>query len=265
MSGLVNSNTPVFDTICDATERIIPHFYIMGFEFQPGTFELGAQVQIPDYLTATDFVTFGQTIAQGFGPLIDINSFSSGLKKLKIGIVLTALRNYATYPNSDQDFSYSAIYTPVTLFNKERPITQGQAVGEYNRNRFDIPKLTNQIFGLASFSIAALPTDCTSIDVNVEIIDLYTIIVQTDNIDELKDVFIAADFFTLNTNDLCGVTGPTTEMVQIAKKTYTTLPDLENNEQNIQQISSNPMQWYLEGHDLTNGSQLITFNISLDF
>lgn len=148
---------------------------------------------------------------------------------MKIGIVLTTLRDFANYPNPTQDFSYSAIYTPVTLFNAERPITQGLVAGEYNRNRYEIAKATNQIFGLASFSIDALPADCTSIDVNIQIIDLYTIIVQTDNIDQLKNVFIAADSFTLNTNDLCGVTGPTTEMVNINKKTYVTLPDLIDN------------------------------------
>ena len=184
---------------------------------------------------------------------------------MKVGIVLTTLRNYASYPNTDQDFSYSSLYTAVTLFNVNRPMVRGTTVGTYNRNRYEIPKLTNQIYGLASFSIDKLSTNCTSVDVNVEVKDLYSIIVQTDNIDQLKNVFIAADFFTKNTNDLCGVTSPATEMVDIKTKHYITVPDLVELKQNIKQTATTPMTWELTGFTVANGSQLITYNVTLDF
>lgn len=54
-----------------------------------------------------------------------------GVRKLKVGFVLTTLRNYANYPNQLQTFGYSGIYMPVQMENVDRPITQG-ASGQYN-------------------------------------------------------------------------------------------------------------------------------------
>lgn len=187
-----NTNAPAFDTICPNADRIVPHYYIMGFEFLPGTFEVGASAQIPNYLDGENVLGsqadpgFGAGGAENFGPLVELTQFSDGLKKLKVGIVLTTLRNYALYEdNNNQEFSYSGIYMPINLYNAERPVVQGQLAGEYNLDRYSIPKLTYKFYGLSSFSIDALDADCTSLDINVELRDLYTIIVQTDNIDEL--------------------------------------------------------------------------------
>lgn len=55
----------------------------------------------------------------------------SGVKKLKVGFVLTTLRNFASYPNQLQAFGYSGIYMPVQMENVDRPITQG-VIGQYN-------------------------------------------------------------------------------------------------------------------------------------
>lgn len=41
LGRLPNNNAPVFDYICDnaaANDKIIPHFYIMGIKFIPGTY-----------------------------------------------------------------------------------------------------------------------------------------------------------------------------------------------------------------------------------
>lgn len=99
------------------------------------------------------------------------------------------------------------------------------------------------MYGLSSFTLGK--TDkCSSIDVNVQVKDLYTAIVQTDNTDALKDVIISADFFTKNNANICSGSGsPSRQMVEITKKTVSTVPDLKDNQQNIEQINNNPLVW----------------------
>ncbi len=108
---LPTSNSPIFDINCDGTaanDRIIPHFYIMGLKFIPGTYELAASATIANYYTsATPTAQFGTTKATGFGPLIQLNSYGGALAKVKVGIVLTILKNFAAYPNTLQTFQYS--------------------------------------------------------------------------------------------------------------------------------------------------------------
>jgi hypothetical protein len=112
LGKLPSSNSPVFDTNCDGTaanDRIIPHFYIMGVKFVPGTLELAASALIDNYyLTTTPVAQFGTTTVTGFGPLIRLNSFGGALKRVKVGIVLTTIKNLAVaYPNTLQNFQYS--------------------------------------------------------------------------------------------------------------------------------------------------------------
>jgi hypothetical protein len=109
---LPNNNSPVYDYICDGTainDKIIPHFYIMGIKFIPGTYELAASAIIDNYYLSTQpTAQFGTTTITGFGPLVRLNSFGGSLMKVKVGIVLTIVKNLFTgYPNTLQTFQYS--------------------------------------------------------------------------------------------------------------------------------------------------------------
>lgn len=67
-----SSSSAKFDSNCPVADRIIPHYYIMGFQFAPGTQTLGAMAKINSYLT-TDYIqnaVFGTSEAQGWGPLV---------------------------------------------------------------------------------------------------------------------------------------------------------------------------------------------------
>lgn len=63
-------------------------------------------------------------------------------------------------------------------------------------------KTTYSIYGLSSFTLAP-SAKCVAIDVDVEIKDLYTVIVKTDNPDELDNVFVSGDFYSKNSLNLC--------------------------------------------------------------
>lgn len=241
---LPNNNAPVFDYVCDgaaSNDRIIPHYYIMGIKFTPGTYELAASALIPNYYTtSTPYAQFGITVASGFGPLVSLNTFGGAIKRIKIGIVLTILKNLATnYPNSLQIFSYSEIYTTETLYNQKDALAQGFLASSANKYKFEISSIAYRIFGFSSFALTKLPTTSTAINIDVEIPDLYTLYVDTDNTDYLSDVNIASDMYTLNQNTLCGgSTQPALEMQNIGQLIYNTVPDLLVNQQNIQQTSS---------------------------
>lgn len=65
-----------FDISCPSsggvTDAIIPHYYIMGFQFAPGTYTLGAMAKINNYLSSISVspAVFGTSDAQGWGPLV---------------------------------------------------------------------------------------------------------------------------------------------------------------------------------------------------
>lgn len=45
-----NPSNPKFDILCTLpNDLIIPHYYIMGFEFASSTYTIGASVKLPDY------------------------------------------------------------------------------------------------------------------------------------------------------------------------------------------------------------------------
>lgn len=94
LSLSASTSTSKFDRDCvDASDRIIPHYYIMGFQFRPSTATLGARAKIPNYNTlGTNAVQFGSTNATGWGPLVALDTFGGALRKLKVAFVLTTIR-----------------------------------------------------------------------------------------------------------------------------------------------------------------------------
>lgn len=63
-------------------------------------------------------------------------------------------------------------------------------------------KTTYALYGLSSFTLAP-SAKCVAIDVDVEIKDLYTVMVKTDNPDQLDNVFVSGDFYSKNSLNLC--------------------------------------------------------------
>lgn len=154
---------------------------------------------------------------------------------------------------------------PIDIKNIYRPIVQGTLPSEYNKERFDLAKLTYGIYGLASFSISP-SASCVAIDVDVEIKDLYNVIVRTDNTDALNDVFVAADFFSRTSLNLCSASSsPSRTMNQITSRTYLTVPDLAIESQDIALTKNDPAEFTLTGKSIVGGSTTITYNISSNY
>ncbi len=107
-----------------------------------------------------------------------------------------------------------------------------------------------------------LPATSTVIDMNVNIPDLYSLYINTDNTDYLSNVVVSSDMYVLNDGSLCGgSTQPSLDMVNIVQKIYKSIPDLTPGQQNIQQSANSPLTWGLTGSSYTNASDLITFSI----
>ena len=115
----------------------------MGFKYNStgdSVFEFRASIIGGDGSTTNenDFqAVIGPAITPN-GPKFTIDSFSNQLKKIKIGYVLTVLRDYNTYPTQSlnpQTFKYSGIFMPVTTFNSNMAILNSSL---YNRNHFDL-------------------------------------------------------------------------------------------------------------------------------
>ncbi len=135
LSAAASTSTAKFDQICPNTDLMIPHYYIMGFQFSPSSVTLAAKAQIPNYLTNANVkAIFGSTDATGYGPIVRIDTFGGALKKLKVAIVLTTIRDSSNYPNTIQGFGYSGIYMPIDITNIWRPVVFGEpSTGAYNR------------------------------------------------------------------------------------------------------------------------------------
>ena len=88
LSGLPNSNSPKFDVNCPVADKMIPHYYIMGFRFAPSaTYTLAASATIPNYLSGTGTLQsaqFGTSQVQGFGPLMQLSQYGGALQKIKV-------------------------------------------------------------------------------------------------------------------------------------------------------------------------------------
>jgi hypothetical protein len=101
---------------------------------------------------------------------------------------------------------------------------------------------------------------------NINIPDLYTLYVQTDNTDYLSNVVVSSDMYVKNSGSLCGgSTQPSINMVNVAQKIYKTIPDLAPQQQNIQQNLNTPMTFQLSASPVTNGSDLVTFSVQVDY
>ena len=270
LSLATSTSTAKFDTRCpDPTTKniIVPHYYIMGFQYSPSTATLGAKAQIPNYfIKTTQDVAWGSSDATGWGPIVKIDTFGGALKKLKVAFVLTVIREFATYPNAIQSFSYSGVYMAIDISNIWRPIVFGDS-NQYNRERYNMAKLSYGIYGLASFKLSPATT-CVAIDLDVEIKDINTAIFRTDNTDSLTDVVIAGDFFSGSNLNVCGSgvgTTPSRTMNQITTKIYKTIPDFSFDGQDIQFTSNNPTTFKLKGTSLNSGSSTISYNITLNY
>jgi|JI61114C2RNA_FD_contig_21_3006234_length_1005_multi_6_in_0_out_0_2 hypothetical protein len=81
----------------------------MGVKFVPGSYELAASAIIANYYSSNQpTAQFGTTKTTGFGPLVQLNSYGGSLMRVKVGIVLTVVKNLFTgYPNTLQSFQYS--------------------------------------------------------------------------------------------------------------------------------------------------------------
>ena len=55
---------------------------------------------------------------------------------------------------------------PIDIKNIYRPIVQGTKATDYNKERFDLAKLTYGIYGFSSFSLTP-SASCVAIDVDV--------------------------------------------------------------------------------------------------
>lgn len=128
-------------------------------------------------------------------------------------------------------------------------------------------KTTYGIYGLSSFTLAP-SAKCVAIEVDVEIKDLYTVIVKTDNPDQLDNVFVSGDFYSKNSLGLCTgpASAPSRQMNQIVNKDYSSVPDLRFNYQNIQQtIDTTKNEWTLLAFPKSDGSTTITYMLDLGF
>ncbi len=132
---LPNNNSPKFDTNCASTDQIVAHYYIAGFKYNPAgsTNKLAVSALIDNYLTKANKAVFGTgTVSQGWGPLVALDNNGGALKRIKVSMILTTLRNYIGYPaNNVQNFAYSGVYMPIDIKNVDRPIIKG-AAGAYN-------------------------------------------------------------------------------------------------------------------------------------
>lgn len=154
------------------------------------------------------------------------------------------------------------------MFNAKAPLGQPNLVVAASSNKYEyaISSIKYRIYGFSSFAISRLPKTSTTIDMKVSIPDIYTLFVNTDNTDFLSNVVISSDMYVLNDGSLCGgSTQPSVDMINVGQKVYRTIPDLAPQQQNIQQTANTPLTWQLKGFPLTDGSDLITFSVSIDF
>jgi len=203
---------------------------------------------------------FGNGGAQGYGPLVKTSSFGGSLRKIKIAMVLTLLRGGS--PSAAQSFGYSGIYMPIDLENSDAAIIQGTAIGMYNRERWNLAKPTYAIYGLSSFVLNS-NSKCLAIDIDVTLKDLFTIILNTDNTDDLNSVIVSGDFFSKTAGALCGGnSGLTRTMTEVPNINYSTVPDLLMDLHDIRTTSQNPLTWRLSANPSASSSLSIAYTIN---
>lgn len=196
MCGYIGSFPLIFGTNCPADAKILYHYYIMGFKYNStgdSVFEFRASIIGGDGST-TNENDFQAVIAPAItpnGPKFTIDSFSNQLQKIKIGYVLTVLRdynNYPTQPSNPQTFKYSGIFMPVTTFNSNMAILNSSL---YNRNHFDLTYSQYKFYG---FSRLFVQPNFVQVDFSLDVKDIYTLSLSTIN--TLTNVLVSADVFT---------------------------------------------------------------------
>lgn len=252
--GYINSSPGFFDLTCNTfpNSRFVTHSYIMGFQFNPsGTFTLAASAiqgnggtvaaDANEALLAADIVhvpSGGVTTLPLTGPKLLIEGFGSQLQYVKVAIVITTILDITTYPTSNTaKFSYSGIYMKYTLYNQANPLQQAPNAndGNQNYNYFSLLKAKYEIYGLSSFRINTLPADVTVVDYDINFPDINTIQVQSNNVNYINNVRVAADRWNSLINS-CSAS--TTIMFNIQQKSLTTVPSFQVGQQSIHETSS---------------------------
>ena len=176
-----------------------------------------------------------------------IKAFGDQLKYIKVGIVMTVIEDISTYPDNTAGFSYSGVYMDYALYNVDQPVSWApssqpgnpqpgsRAAGEQNYNFFPILNAKYQIIGLSSFAITTLPSTVTVVNYELSFPDIATVLLQTDDVNELEQVKISADFWN---SQITGCNPTTTDMYNIQQKLLVSSPPLKVGEQNIIETSS---------------------------
>lgn len=206
--GYVESQTTFvksFGTACPNDAQILYHYYIMGFRYDStsdSNYEFRVSVRGGDGLSPNE-ILLSPTIALNTvpnGPRFTIDSQGGNLKSIKIGVVLTVLRDYANYPTTGanaQKFKYSGVFMPVNLFNNPIPITVSSS---QNLNRFDIGYNKYVMYGFSSISV--LPN--TYVEFNLQVQNLYQLQITSQNM--LQNVIVSADFYSSIIDSACSST-----------------------------------------------------------
>lgn len=174
----------------------------MGFRYDStsdSNFEFRVSVRGGSGLSPNEntFSAIIQTSTVPNGPLFTVDSYGGNLKTIKIGIVLTVLRDYDTYPTNGanaQRFKYSGVFMPVSTFNSPIPITTSSS---QNLNRFDIGYNKYVMYGFSSIFVQ--PN--TYVDFSLEVQNLYQLQLLSQNM--LSNVIVSADFYSSIIDSAC--------------------------------------------------------------
>ena len=290
--GFVNASPGYFDVTCagQTNARFLTHTYIMGFQFNPsGTYTLAASAaqgnggtaltDTDEALDPTTGIIWANAAAGAFtnipltGPIVLVQGFNGQLQYVKIGIVITTILDITTYPTGNTaGFQYSGIYMNYTLVNQPTPLQQAlaasyaaRAIGSQNYNYFNLLRAQYSIYGLSSFQIAALPANVTVVDYQVSFQDINTVILQSNNVNYITNIRVAADRW----NSLITSCSATTQnMLNIQQKSLSTIPTMQVGRQTIFESSSQLDFFYTAAPIGTSASPLsstITFTNSLYF
>ena len=174
----------------------------------------------------------------------------SQLAYIKIGIVITVVWDINNYPNTNPatTFQYAGVYMNYTLFNTAQPIirTDPIAAGGQNFNYFTLLTARYQIYGLSSFYIRKVPADMTVLNYDLTLAGSSTVLFQTDNVNYMTLVRVSADQWANVPTAVCNPTA--TVMRHIVEKYMSTVPTMQNNQQNIYETSSElQFNYFAEG------------------
>ena len=264
----------------------------MGFQFNPtgGNYVLGASALIqPSSTTGVDmnealvggygadftFNSLGDTSANNPNPPLDLNgpnllidSAGSQLTYIKIGIVITVILDITTYTtaNPATTFQYAGIYMPYTLYNTAQPIihqTSQTAVGSQNYNYYDLLKAKYQIYGLSSFFISNLDPAITVINYEVTVGPGSQVLFQTDDVNYMTSVRVAADQWSHLPQTVCGTVDATIERHN-PQFVASSVPALQNSQQNV--FSTPPdlkYDFFVSGSSSAHASSPLSAVVSL--